>query len=215
MNVADDIVRAALRTQEQERADGYFSGNPSLREIQRRLAPAELLVLVRELRRSEHVPVRELAARLLKEDPVPGTGVTDEVRRALRGEKDPTVIRWLVSALQNGRDPRALADLKRLAGHPEAEVRFGVPDALSFCASQFRDIGDDLLQLSRDPEPDVRWSATFELAAWLEGPLGGTSEADVERIRSRLEELARSEPDTDTGAKAAEALERVHRDSTD
>jgi HEAT repeat protein len=210
--MTDEIVLAALRTQEEERADGYFSGNPSLQEIQRQLAPAELLSLVRELRRSRDAPVRELAARLLKEGPVPATSVTDEVRRALGDEEDPSVIRWLVSALQYARDPRALPDLKRLAGHPESEVRFGVPDALSFCAPQWRDVEDDLLQLSKDPEPDVRWSATFELAAWLEGPPDGTSEADLARIRARLEELAQSEPDPDTRATAAEALKQAHRE---
>jgi len=66
----------------------------------------------------------------------------------------------------------------------------------------------------RDPEPDVRWSATFELVAWLEGPPDGTTEADVARIRSRLEELAQSEPNPDTRAKAAEALQQAHREST-
>ena len=138
--------------------------------------------------------------------------MTNEVRRALRDEKDPGVIRWLVSALQWGRDPRALPDLKRLACHPDSEVRFGVPDALSFCAPRFRDVVDDLLQLSKDPERDVRWSAAFELASWLQGPPGGTTEADVTRIRSRLEELALSEPDPDIRAEAAEAL-NAHRES--
>src|SRR5262249_23059166 len=112
-------------------------------------------------------------------------------------------------ALQYARDPGAVPDLKRLAEHSAGAVRFGVADALSSSAPSFRDVGDTLIALSDDPDRDVRWSAVFELAAWLERPWERITDADADRVRRTLEHLARSDPDPEIRADAANAVARA------
>jgi hypothetical protein len=209
MSPTDPLVAAALVTQEQERATGFASRNPSLEAIQNQLEPHELLRLVNELR-LDGQPERELAARLLVHAALPGTAVTSEVQRLLQDEADPQVIRWLVAALQHARDPAAIGLLKCLATHPDARVRFGVPDALSSCASEFGDVADDLIELSTDGDRDVRWSATFELAAWLTGATSAAQDPGAGRALSRLREIAASDPVSEVRSMAARAVAQAH-----
>jgi hypothetical protein len=107
--------------------------------LRSQLTPSDLRDLVHELRQGG-VPERELAARLLAHSSLSGASVVAEVRGALRAAEDPQVIRWLVAALQHTREPTALPGLRTLANHPDARVRFGVPDALSSCSHQFEDV---------------------------------------------------------------------------
>jgi HEAT repeat protein len=181
------------------------AANPPLDEIQRQLTPSHLLDLVHQLRLRAPAE-RELAARLLTHSVLPGTVVTNEVRHALVDEDDPQVIRWLVAALQHSREPSAVPELKKLAEHADARVRFGVPDALSACARRFSDVADAMIALSRDNDRDVRWSAAFELGASLAGASKGVGDGRLDRVRSRLRELSTSDPDSDIRSTAARAL---------
>lgn len=199
------LVLAALATQEEERATGFASANPPLSMLQEQLEPRALLGLVHDLR-SGHTAERELAARLLVQARLPGAAVVGEVRRALGDEEDPEVIRWLVAALQYAREPAALAELRRLARHPDGRVRYGVPDALSGCAERFGDVADTLIELSKDDDRDVRWSATFELVAWLTDKPPRITSADRDSLLMRLREIASADPDPEVRSKAAEAV---------
>lgn len=163
----DQLTAEALATQGLETANGFSTGNDALARLVRDLRADELRAMVRRLR-NQNIDERQLAARLLKESALSPEAVLDEVRTALSTEAEPTVVRWLVSALGYTRSPSALADLRALASHPVADVRFQVPDALSMCATgAFDQVADPLLQLSGDADDDVRWSAIYELRAWL------------------------------------------------
>src|SRR4051794_11682760 len=205
METSDPMVLAALREQEEKRANEPYEPMPKLYALQQ-IAPTELLALTRDLRQSEHVPERELAARLISQSPLPVTTIADEVRDALTSEEDPEVICRLVWALVYAPAPAMLPELERLAAHDDDRVRFPVPDALSRCAPRFDAIEKTMMQLSSDPDADVRWSATFELGAWLEDTDDLITAAEVARVLSRLRALADSDPDDDVRTHAAERL---------
>jgi len=202
MSAKDDSVRAALARQEDERADGFGLHNAPLAALREQLGVDELLDLVDELR-AGGIPDRELAARLLAHGHLPVDMVTAAVYRALESESEPQVIGWLVWALAFAADPASLAVLKRLSKHPDAEVRFPVPDAFSACAREFAEISDDLINLSQDADRDVRWSAAFELASWLDNEL---PPLESDRILQRLRELAATDPDLEIRSLAEEQV---------
>jgi hypothetical protein len=210
MDTADPMVLAALREQEEQRASGFDQATPALSALQH-IAPSDLLALVSEMRRSERVVERELGARLLCQSPLPVPRVAEAVREALNSEQDAAVISRLVWALVYAPAENMLPDLERLATHGDAEVRFPVPDALSRCAPRFEAVEDTMMQLTADPDRDVRWSAAFELAAWSEGPSNLRTEADLVRILARLRGLADSDEDDEIRALAAQAISEAQR----
>jgi hypothetical protein len=104
-----------------------------------------------------------------------------------------------------------LPELERLAAHDDNIVRFPVPDALSNCAPCFAAIEKTMMQLSADPSPDVRWSATFELGAWLQDSDGLITAAEFARVVARLRVLADSDPDIEVRTQAAERIDEAER----
>lgn len=106
-----------------------------------------------------------------------------------------------------------LPELERLAARHDDRVRFPVPDALSRCAPRFEAIETTLMQLSSDPDPDVRWSAAFELGAWLEDTDNLTTAAELNRTLSRLQALAKSDPDHDVRMLATQRVSEVEQDN--
>lgn len=203
MSPHDALVRAALARQEDERADGFGLHNAPLTALRDQLDADELLGLIDQLR-AGGLPDRELAARLLAHGHLHFDLVTAAVYRALESETEPQVIAWLVWALAFAADPSSLTVLKLLSKHPDAEVRFPVPDAFSACAREFSEIADHMITLSRDGDRDVRWSAAFELAAWLDNeppPL------ESDRIIQRLSEFATTDPDLEIRSLAQERLQ--------
>lgn len=198
------LVLAALANQEKERSTGFALANPALARIHEVLSRSELLNLVRTLRLGPPAE-RELSARLLGHSDLPGDEVVDEVIAALPDEQDPQVIRWLVAALQHAGAPQALTQLKDLAQHTDARVRFGVPDALSACSRSLGDVQDLLLKLSNDDDREVRWSAIFELVAWYRNSQADPP-SDLEHLQSRLREVANSDPDGEIRSLALSAF---------
>jgi hypothetical protein len=210
METTDPMVLAAFREQEEQRAAEADEGRPALYALQQ-IPPPELLALARELRRSEDVRERELAAWLIGQSPLPATTISDEVREALATEEDPEVICRLIWALVYAPAADMLPELERLAAHRDDRVRFPVPDALSRCAPRFEAIEMTLMQLSSDPDPDVRWSAAFELGAWLEDSEDLTTAVELARILSRLRDLAGSDPDDEVRALATQRVSEAEQ----
>jgi hypothetical protein len=198
-----DLVQEALVGQEQERATGFASANAALDELLQVAQPG-VLALVHELRSGEE-PERELAARLLSASALASSVVQEEVREAAGTESDGDVLRWLVFALNATKDPGAIEQLVNFARHEDARVRFGVPDALSSCAARFGDISLLLGELSRDAERDVRWSATYELAAWLTERAPRITDSERADVVSMLRGIGRTEPDAEIRLLAEQA----------
>lgn len=178
----NELIADALARQEVERQTGFAIENEALHQLMG-LAQEELILTVRGLLR-EGKAERELGARLLGSETLSGGAVRAEVDAALTSVIDPEVIRWLVGALGKTRDPDSLPMILRFVVHPQAQVRFMVPDALDACATHFSQVAETLFVLAGDRDRDVRWSAVFELAAWLdddESRLGEGGRSNIER----------------------------------
>lgn len=191
------VISEALRLQEVEEANAFATPNPALDAA----SQADFESLQQGLRylREGSVHERQLHARLLSVANMPASRRLADLLHTLSEELDAKVIRWLVFGLRNTASASAIDKLLQLARHPSPEVRFPVPDALSACADNFDDIADALLDLSRDEDADVRWSAVFELAAWW-------TDAKDPRIKYRLWEISTADPSDEIRQVAQEAL---------
>jgi len=194
-----ELLARALRDQDPEADPSFAAPNPAFNELTA-YADFEELLVASEYLRLGPTGERQLHARLLADSNMSPERRLAEVLRVLEDESDPTVIRWLVFGLRNAASPTALGLLRELANHESPEVRFPVPDALSASAETFEAIADVLLELSRDEDPDVRWSAVFELGAWW-------TEIKDPRIRDRLREVQESDPSYKVRRAAAEGLD--------
>lgn len=105
---------------------------------------------------------RALAADILGRLGIPGA--LDVLLCRLPVEPDPEALRAAIIAVGHLEDPRALPAVAALAGHAEGQVR----DAVAYALGSGPDVTPlavaTLIDLSRDPEPDVRDWATFGLA---------------------------------------------------
>ncbi len=194
------LLTRALQLQDLEADSSFAASNPALDELMAE-NDFEGILQASQYLRSGAADERQLYARLLAGINFPPDRRLAEVLHALEDESDPSVIRWLVFGLRNAASVAALDTLRDLARHPSAEVRFPVPDALSSCAHRFDEISDVLLELSRDPDSDVRWSAVFELGAWW-------SDTKDPRIGARLDEAKHSDPSAEVRRTADEATNR-------
>ncbi|MFJ1703231.1 HEAT repeat domain-containing protein [Kitasatospora sp. NPDC088346] len=88
------------------------------------------------------------------------------LRRMAAEERDPAVLRSVVSGLGHQRDPAALPDLARHVHHPDPRVRHSVAFALAGLVGLDRPEGMDLVTvLLADPDEGVRDWAAFALAS--------------------------------------------------
>lgn len=91
------------------------------------------------------------------------------LRRLVCEHPDEGLLVWITSALGNQHVSDALPTLWALAEHPSPLVRDAVCGAISgavvHAGLDHRSI-DVLVILSQDLDPQVRFSATFELASW-------------------------------------------------
>jgi hypothetical protein len=192
-----ELFTGALRLQEIQERSGFRTPNPALSRLLSQFDPETLLGHAHQLRMGD-MKERQLHARLLADIDLPADRRLAEVLSTLGEESEPDVISWLVFAIRDTALPSALGSLRKLAEHPSPKVRFPIPDALSACATRFGDIADVLLALSQDVDAEVRWSATFELAAWWR------EEKDL-RIEARLSQ-ALADPSDEVRRAAAEAM---------
>jgi HEAT repeat protein len=199
LDEARQVVQDALELQRVEIGDGFSSANRALYRLVTEMDRSVTHHVIADLRIGQKE--RQLAARILIESPHGCEAVLDEVEDALSDETEPEVIGWLVTALGYTRDQRSLPVLKVLSTHPSSTVRFQVPEAVSMCAEGgFEPVYQTLLGLSFDADLEVRWSAVFELGAWLR-------ETKDERIVTRLSEAAIDDPAEAVRATASDALD--------
>jgi len=184
---ADSALARALDEQPRE-AGGYGEWSASFKELVR-LAEADAMSLLERASwlRDGDLEQQILHARLVASIPsIESTHRLSEALSSLKEEPHADVVSWLVVALRETRMREAVPVLANLAAHPAEHVRFAVPDALSACAEDLETILRCLLMLSADIDDDVRWSAVFELVAWL-------PESDHPAIYARLKRLAETE----------------------
>lgn len=82
-----------------------------------------------------------------------------------QAESDPEVLARVLQCLAWTNHQRALGTLLQFTDHSDSTVRFAVADRLLACAPDLEDgpARRALLRLCDDPDPDVRWSALFEV----------------------------------------------------
>jgi hypothetical protein len=130
--------------------------------------------------------MRELGARVLRElgqaddtgrRPFSAEAIALLVER-LRHERDPRVLRWIISALGYNGAREALEEVLRFTEHPDWRVRFHVAAALPALVNPERVEPDALAalqRLCRDDEADTRYHALYALVEEVSG-------ADAEHI---------------------------------
>lgn len=143
---------------------------------------------------------RVLAANLLAQLGSPQRAFPEEslagLRALLANEDQPAVLASAATAFSHNADARAVPRLLALRSHSWPTVRLSVARALG-SQDKTPDVVTGLIELCRDPAPDVRDWATFAL--------GSLSEVDTPRVREVLLERL-EDSDSETRAEALVAL---------
>jgi HEAT repeat protein len=104
----------------------------------------------------------------------------------LRRENEPAVLGSVATALGHLRDARAVPELVKLKAHPRVEVRLGVVHGL-MCQDAPEAIAT-LIELSEDPDEDVRNWSTFNLGTQLDLDTPELRAALLRRLKDPHEE---------------------------
>jgi HEAT repeat protein len=140
----------------------------------------DVLEAAERLVRSPLARERSRGADILGQLGVPKRTFPEECLRLLldllRRESEPGVLDSAATALGHLRDPRAVPELVKLKAHSSAEVRFGVVRGLT--GQEHPEAIAALIELSGDPDEDIRNWATFEL--------GDLSDTDTPELRDAL-----------------------------
>jgi hypothetical protein len=207
------LVAQALR----DRRDDPEAYSPSLESLHRR-ADGEVCDVALGLLGSGEAAERILAVRILRE--LEAVGDKDRERPfwqrslpafldAMANERDAEVMRELIAGIGFLGRPEALIRLTGLTQYPDGGVRYSLAGAI---AATIADLSRpeavaiaSLDRLAEDEDPDVRYSAVFELAWW--GP-------DDPTVRRRLS-IAAEDTDEQVAAYARGGLGRLDGCSLD
>jgi hypothetical protein len=129
--------------------------------------PDELMVLGVELLRHTDAQHRILGSRLVRAVRGREADAVDALLAAFDRETDPDTLFWLISALGYTGSDRATDRLLPLADSADESIRYAVSDALSSVEELSEPAREALVRMARDADSDVRFSAVFELGAWL------------------------------------------------
>lgn len=133
-------------------------------------ATREVFEEARMLCRSECPQERRLGADILGQLGVPDRLCPDECMAILAElsalEMDLEAIGSICTALGHLHHPGAVVPVLRWKKHPDAEIRWRV--AMALCVYEERDAVEALIELSTDPDEDVRDWATFGLGSGME-----------------------------------------------
>lgn len=134
---------------------------------------------------------RQLAADVLGQLGVPTRTFPSECAEALldllNREEDGDVLEAIGVALGHLGDPRAVKPLTNLRAHSEANVRFGV--VFGLLGHQDEVAIHALIELMRDPDPDVRDWATFGIGCQIESDTPEIREALVRALQDEVADV--------------------------
>jgi len=140
----------------------------------------EVLAVSQQLVASNDPKRRQLGANILGQLDIPERVSPHDslavLLPLLEQEQNPAVLSAIAVALGHIGDPRIVEPLTRLKNHLDSDVRFGVVQGLS--GQNDESAIASLIELSTDPDPQVRDWATFEL-----GSIGDT---DTPAVRDAL-----------------------------
>jgi HEAT repeat protein len=143
---------------------------------------------------------RSLSAHLLRQvcEVAPSGRVNQQILEMLADERDPAVVAPLVAALGWTRQSGFLPCVLGYLLDPSSLVRHAVSCSLPMFFPDAR-AAAGLVSLAQDVDDDVRWSAVFELGAWIR-------EVDDDQIPRLLTEIASKDPNDEIRSQAAEGL---------
>src|ERR1051326_3817065 len=159
----EELLQVALTEPDEDRAWD------AVMVLQVRGSP-DIFEAARSLSTSAEPHERQVAAHILGQ-----VGLTEQrfqeeavllLVEQLHQEQDPEVLSALGMALGHRHDPRAIALLTALKTHPDERVRFGAVLGLSRYEEEVA--VQTLIDLSADPDAEVRDWATFELGDILD-----------------------------------------------
>jgi HEAT repeat protein len=166
------LVGDALKVQMGELAARRPTKNSALQSLIE-TPSTEVVQLSKQLCTSSNRNEKLLGIRILRELGRPEMPFAEESVAILvpltEAEQDTELLCWELSALGYQRNAKALPALLLLVNHNEPTVRDEVATALSLSSQTTGLDGrsiDALVRLSRDPDPEVRFSSVFELASW-------------------------------------------------
>lgn len=143
---------------------------------------------------------RAVAAHLLRQlyEVRPQPSIVAAIVEMIDNERDPTVVAPLITALSWTRQLDHLPVVLRYKADKSELVRWAVSDGLS-CFAPDQRAASALVDLAHDIDTDVRWSAVYEIGAWV-------SEMRLDEMVSVLSEAAEHDPDKEVREAAADAL---------
>lgn len=181
--LTQELIDSLLRQQIEEFVTDFEAGNYLLSSVITGTPEAELLRTGEELIRSPDPAARILGTRLVRELKEFRIQATAELVGLLRHEHDEDVICWIVSAFGFLPSESVTGELIPLAAHPDPAIRYHVAAALvNRSAGDLPPASfDTLLTLCTDEDPEVRFSAVFELGAWWQASHDVRAEAVLRR----------------------------------
>lgn len=166
--LTQQFVDTLLLQQDAEFQTEFDAANDLLAATIRDTPELELLRVGEGLMRSADPAERILGIRLIREVKQYEGQAIDDLAELLRDERDEDVVAWIVSAFGFVRSDVVTARLIELATHPDPAIRYHTATALANRADEYlpdpsRSV---LLALCDDDDPEVRYSAVYELGAW-------------------------------------------------
>lgn len=153
----------------------------------------EVLEAGQRLCRSSCPQERELGAHVLAQLGVDERAFPDESIRTLLGllrdDEEPRVLEAALVALSHNGDARIVPAAAHFKSHADADVRYGVVLAVSRCDDSLAIA--TLIELTHDPEQEVRDWATFGIGSMID--------VDTPEIRAALWERVTDEDDVVRG----------------
>ena len=129
--------------------------------------------------------------------------VVEQVVAMLGAESEPTVVAPLLTALGWTGLSAYLPVLLEYRADGSEIVRHAVSDVLGRFAPSPRAVAA-LIELAADNDADIRWSAVYELGAWIR-------EINSDEIVSVLDQVVESDPDPEVRAVALDGLVGARR----
>jgi HEAT repeat protein len=197
-SLSQQLIEDMLLQQEVEFRSRFTSTPTILYEVITHTSESELLAAGQRLLSSDDPARRILGIRLIREVKENQAQATYALSQLLSCERNDDVIYWIVSAFGFLKSDSVIDRLRALAHHPDASVRYHVATAVANCATDEipAESTNVLLGLCHDEDPEVRFSAVFEVGEWWK----------VKRDRRLGSELRRAASDTDPlVARAAQA----------
>lgn len=210
MAIKDDRSTAELIAIAQEVEEGEEEPWPTALGILQHRGSREVFDAAVALCQKEDVDDRILGVQILAQLGIPERSFPAETNvlllEMLERESEPAILCDIGIAFGHLRSEVAIVPLSKLKNHPHEDVRFGVVMGL-MCQEDGLAI-TTLIELSADPDIDVRNWATFSLGSQIESDSPDIRKALWERLSHERSDIASNDDCADVYGEALVGLAR-------